>query len=204
MKQRLLKSIVIACMIMLFGGTTCLAAEHMIPAGTDKDNATDLAYDVTNVSSLTAQGQVAYFKFTTTGAEGFYNINMKNYSIPTSYNTASKLNIEMFLITDEKVSSFEINHNTSKVYNVKLPINTTYYIKAYVGANEKDRLGNYGITIEFTPDLEGDTKEAAMPLETGVIKYATFDGTGDEDWFSFIAPESRRYRSEERRVGKEC
>ncbi len=192
-KTSKLLSLLLAVVMMLSAfAVNSFAVATELEAGSSKNTATNIPqYGVEYVSTLSKAGETDWFKFTTLGDDAYYTFYLQNYSI---YENPSGerwcLNLYLFDVYSKQILRIE---STSNI-NVKLEKNTTYYIRVNMGSSVNNSTGNYAIKISYKLDPVSNVKDEATGISTNTLYKYSLDGTGDIDWYKFIAPVDGKYK----------
>lgn len=161
-----------------------------LEAGSSMSNAANIpAFGVDYVSTLSESEEVDWFKFTTLDKEAFYNFYFENYSLANTgtWNTIREDSPQIYLYDSnmrELKSAFTDGDKTAE-FNLKLETSTVYYIKVFMGKNNKDSTGNYQITVSSREDNVPDSMDKAVAVNLNKTVISSLDGYADTDWFKF-------------------
>ncbi len=125
-----------------------------------------------------------YFTFTTAEGSNFYRVDIKNETLD------AWMNYEVLDANGLSVQRDGVYKDGTASVSWKAEPNTQYYVK--LNSGDERRYGKYTLTLSHAADNEPDTMENAAALALGDTS-ASFDGTGDEDYFTFTAGAERAY-----------
>ena len=125
-----------------------------------------------------------YFTFTAAEGSNFYRVDIKNETLD------AWMNYEVLDANGLSVQRDGVYKDGTASVSWKAEPNTQYYVK--LNSGDERRYGKYTLTLSHAADNEPDTMENAAALALGDTS-ASFDGTGDEDYFTFTAGAERAY-----------
>lgn len=188
------KMLVIVLALFVFVQVFCLnsyAVATEINAGSSMAEAVDIPeFGVDYVSSLASTDEEDWFKFTTKSQDAYYKIEMINYSLPEGLHYYQNAFVFVCDASGGEVGSFYGSYGDGFV-SLKLENNTTYYIR--VTHERIYEIGNYELSVDVDYDIAPNEIENANVIETDKIIASEMDGTGDIDWFAFVAPVAGNY-----------
>ncbi len=127
-------------------------------------------------ASFDGKGDVDVFVLTMGENDAYIRADFKNEDVN------STLYLEIF---DEYENAFEktdASKGKESFISFKAIAEKTYYFKFH--RYDKNHTGRYYFTITRTPDNEPDDLDSALVIAANEDMKASFDGTGDEDWFA--------------------
>lgn len=151
-------------------------------AATSFSNADLISLNESYVGTLATEDDVNYYKFTTTGNDSLYKIELRN--------TEATDTVGLYLYSGDDVTTnvYYLRADVASVDNDvrKLEPNHTYYIAVknpykYIGSPT----GNYKLSVtEIKDDVPDDFKNSkSIPINKKVAY--TIDAVGDSDYFKF-------------------
>ncbi len=129
-------------------------------------------------------GDVDYFTFTALEGSNYYRIDIKNNDLN------AWLKYELLDANSLSVQKDDVYTNKSAYISWKAEPGAQYFIKLY--SDDKKQYGKYTLSLSHAADNEPDTLGTALALTLGE-KSASFDGTGDVDYYTFTAGAERAY-----------
>lgn len=160
------------------GGTQVQAA-----GGRSFSNANTISLNSTDVDNNVYRAD-KYWKFTTSGRDSYYDIQVSN---------GREDNIYVYLYNNNKsaLDDMSVYDYSTENMEMKLSKNTTHYIKVDPSDYSK-RSGKVTVKIRELVDNAGDSYTTARSI-TGSHNGA-IEIYGDNDWFKFTAPAAGKYR----------
>ena len=135
-------------------------------------------FGVDYVSSLSKGGEVDWFKFTTLAEDAYYTVGVRNN------NCGSWLDYHLYDVNMKQLAWNGIADNSSKSSNLKLEVNTVYYLRII---HESKGIGNYEISVNYKEDTVPNSMDRAVPVALNQTSVQSLDGAGDVDWFKFTS-----------------
>lgn len=153
--------------------------EHTISGASSKDNAVPIQREDVYHSSFTTEGEVAWFKFSTSSNYSAYSIVMLNNSINTS------LYITIYDCYDNEIKYQFVAKGKQNYLDVSLESNTEYWLKVHRYSNYE--MGNYQFAINEKICDAGMTQADAFYADLGTQYTKALDIHGLCDWYRFTA-----------------
>lgn len=123
----------------------------------------------TVISSFDGYADVDWYCFETADVKAEYNVKFVNYDLPntnTNWDTDSP-NMYLYDKNMQEIDSCYTKPNLEGNIDVTLESNTKYYLKLFMGKNEKDAVGKYEFTVScddviVEPDIPDTPVQAAL------------------------------------------
>ena len=147
-----------------------------------------LTLGTTFKGEINAEGDIDWFKFTTTGSNSFYRINLKNVNIDC-WNGCI---IKVYDGNDVEQDSFRQGNNSAGYKDIKIIVKGTYYIKIY--PYDSSATGKYQITVSEIKDDAQDTKDKASTINLNKTYTRQIHAQRDVDWYKFVATGTVKHR----------
>lgn len=126
-------------------------------------------------ASFDGTGDEDVFKITMDGESEFVRADFKNENVNTT------VYLEIFDEYENSLFKKEAQKGKEQFVSWKGEAEKTYYLRFY--RYDKNKTGKYLFTLLRTPDNEPDDMDSAFVVPANGWVMASFDGTGDEDWF---------------------
>ena len=190
---KLLKTISVLLTIAILATVAVIPGSALateITAGNSKETATNIPqYGVDYVSALSKAEEVDWFKFTTLSEDAFYDVYFENYSLANtgSWSVNSDYSPQLYLY-DKNMKQLDwcfTGGDRTGSFNLKLENSTEYFIKVFMGKENKDSVGNYQITLSSKIDDIPDSLEQSCKIQLNTKIISSLDGNPDTDWFNF-------------------
>ncbi len=152
--------------------------------GNRLESASALELNTEIISTLDGTGDADVFTFTTLEGSNYYRVDIKNNDLN------AWLNYELLDANGLSVQKDNVYTNKSAYISWKAEPGAQYFIKLY--SDDKKQCGKYTLSLSHAADNEPDTLGTALALTLGE-KSASFDGTGDVDYYTFTAGAERAY-----------
>ena len=177
--------------VKLYSGDNKACGKYTVQLSSAADNEPDvmeagvaLVEGLKSEGAFNGTGDVDCFTFTTAEGSNFYRVDIKNETLD------AWMNYEVLDANGLSVQRDGVYKDGTASVSWKAEPNTQYYVK--LNSGDERRYGKYTLTLSHAADNEPDTMENAAALALGDTS-ASFDGTGDEDYFTFTAGAERAY-----------
>ena len=181
--------------IKIYAYSSSATGKYQVTVSEIKDDVSDtksgskaLTLGTTFKGEINAEGDVDWFKFTTTGNNSFYRINLKNVNI----NGWNGCYIKVYDANDVEQISFSKESNSTGYEDIKITGKGTYYVKIY--ANYSSETGKYQVTVSEIKDDTYDTKDKASAISLNKTYTRQINAKGDVDWYKFVATGTVKHR----------
>lgn len=144
----------------------------------------ELPVDQERLGSFDGTNDVDVFAFTAAEGDAFYRIDLKNENADTT------VYVEVLDSDGLKLYKADAAKGKTTYISFKAEPQARYYIKLYRSTQTKS--GSYTLMLSRTEDRDADDMLNAVALALGE-KSASFDGSGDVDYFTFTAGTQRAY-----------
>lgn len=188
---RILSSVLSLVLILSTFSLNGLAVATELQGGDSISAATDIpSFGTEYISTLSSSSEEDWFKFTTKSQDAYYRIEVENYSLPEGLHYYQNPRLSLYDVNQKEIGYCACSYGDGFL-SYKLENNTTYYIQ--VTHERVSEAGNYELTVSYTLDIAPDEKEKSLNIATDTLISNSFNGTGDIDWYSFVAPVNGNY-----------
>ncbi len=144
--------------------------------GDGYDSANDLAFGQPVQASFDGTGDTDMFVFATGEESAFVKAEYKNETVDTT------VYMEIHDENQLMIHKAEASKGREKFISFKAEPEKTYYIFMY--RYDDDKNGRYTMNLSSAVDKEADNIDSALTILNNVPVSASFDGTGDQDFFA--------------------
>lgn len=188
---RIMSAVLSAIMILSTFSVNSFAVATVLQGGNSMNNATAIpSFGIEYVSTLSSSTEEDWFKFTTMSQDAYYRVELVNYSLPEGLHYFENPGL-LLCDANQKEIGYRACSYGDGFLSYKLENNTTYFIR--VTHERVSEAGNYELTVSYTFDVVPNEKDNSLGVATDTLISNSFDGTGDVDWYSFVAPSNGDY-----------